>query len=201
MKPALARLPAFAAVLVAAAILAAQTPPGAAPSRSSVHPAASADAALVARYLGYKTLPRLTARKIDISESVRTMCLDPRLLHGPHLRPGIHLYASPSALETRRAAGAAAAPRYPVGTLFVKEKFDSHDDAAAPTLLTVMEKTATRGRVDDWRFTMIRLSDRTIVRESAGMTCAQCHSRYPDTDFVSGVADELLGKFAPNSSP
>lgn len=159
--------------------------------------AASAEDGLVTRYLQYRNLTRLTTAKIDIAETVRTMCLDPKIIHGPHIEPGIHLYASSSAIAVRKTS---TTPRYPVGTLLVKEKFDTKE-AATPTLITVMEKTANRGRVDDWRFTMIRLADRSIVRETARMSCAECHARYTGTDFVSQVTDDLLAKFTPASEP
>lgn len=152
----------------------------------------------VARYLQYRNLTRLTTVKIDIAESVRTMCLDPKMVHGPHMEPGIHLYASSAAIAVRQTAN--AVPRYPVGTLLVKEKFDTKD-AATPSLITVMEKTASQGRVDDWRFTMIRLADRSIVRDTARMSCAECHSRYADADFVSSVTDGLLAKYARPPAP
>ena len=48
-----------------------------------------------------------------------------------------------------------------------------------------MEKVAAEGKVDDWLFTMIRLPEATIVRETPKVSCMECHSRYEKTDFVS----------------
>lgn len=176
------KIPALLSVLLAGAVVAF---------------AASTEDRLVTRYLQYRNFTRLTTEKIDIAESVRMMCLDPKMIHGPHIEPGIHLYASSSAIAVRKTS---TTPRYAIGTLLVKEKFDTKD-AAAPSLITVMEKTANQGRVDDWRFTMIRLADRSIVRDTARMSCAECHARYTRTDFVSQVTDDLLAKFTQPPGP
>jgi uncharacterized membrane protein len=81
--------------------------------------------------------------------------------------------------------------RYPVGALLVKEKFEKRDDAT-PAIITVMEKVADAGKVSDWQFYMIRLADRSIVREGFEVSCTDCHSCYPKNDFVSHVTTGLL---------
>jgi hypothetical protein len=77
----------------------------------------------------------------------------------------------------------------------VKEKFEAKDHSH-PSLITVMEKQADAGDVDDWRFTMIRLADRAVVRDGFKISCAQCHSRYAESGFVSPTTDVLVKAFS-----
>lgn len=152
--------------------------------------AAETDAQRIARYLDYRKLPRLTTERIDIEGPLRTMCIDPRTLHGPHLVSGIHLYATKAVIDTRAAS---ASPRYPVGALLVKEKFDGAE-VTTPSIITVMEKIADAGSVDDWRFTMVRVADGSIVKDGFRVSCVSCHERYKRSDYVSHVTDALLAE-------
>jgi hypothetical protein len=155
----------------------------------------SDDTATVTRYLQYKEMPRITEQMIAVSSSMTEMCfdpgtrIDPGTTHGPHVRPGIHLYANPKAIAARKPES--ATERFPVGSLLVKEKFDTRQDAT-PSVITVMEKVADRAVIDDWKFYMIRISDRTIVRDGFKVSCRECHSHYSKSDFVSHVTDRIL---------
>jgi hypothetical protein len=106
--------------------------------------------------------------------------------------PFIHLYANQAAVTAKR--NAATATRYPVGSLLVKEKFESKE-ASKPNLITVMEKITDTGSIDDWRFVMIRLKDRSIVQERSEASCKECHSRYKKSGFISPETDDLLAGF------
>lgn len=154
---------------------------------------ASDDQASLARFLDYRALTRLTETQIDVEASVMAFCRDPKDIHGPHIKPGIHLYVSREVLEGKRTPDSS---RYPIGSLVVKEKFDIKGDAK-PNVITVMEKVADERRVQDWRFYMIRLSDRSFVRDEAKVSCVDCHSRFARSDFVSPVTDELVTDFTP----
>lgn len=140
------------------------------------------------RFLDYRSLTRVTPAQIDVEASTVTLCIDPRDFHGPHIKPGIHLYVSPGVLEARSRTGTA---RYPLGSMLVKEKFNLKGDAK-PSVITVMEKVADRGRVEDWRFYMVRLSDRSFVPDQGKVSCVNCHSRFDKTDYVSPVTDSLV---------
>lgn len=158
--------------------------------------AAETESQRIARYLDYRKLPRLTTERIDIAGPMRSMCADPRALHGPHLAPGIHLYATKAVIDTRAES---ATPRYPVGALLVKEKFNSAEDTA-PNIITVMEKIAAAGTVDDWRFTMVRIADRSVVKDGFQVSCVNCHTRYEKSDYVSYVTDRILAALAQKKS-
>lgn len=156
---------------------------------------ASDETVLIARFLDYHTLPRITETKIDLAESVSALCGDPRLYDDPHIKPGIHLYVNPVAIEARKRK--ANSRRYPVGSLLVKEKFESKDESA-PSIITVMEKVTDTGKVDDWKFYMIRVADRSIVRDAFKVSCIDCHSHYRKSDFVSTATNSLLSSYAKN---
>ncbi|CAN5866795.1 hypothetical protein BH11VER1_BH11VER1_27090 [soil metagenome] len=151
------------------------------------------DALLIARYLDYQKLPRITERKIDLEESVIQLCLDPKMYYGPHIKPGIQLYVNPTAIEARKKDSAARI--YPIGSVLVKEKFATKE-ASEPDIITVMEKVSMLGGINDWKFTMIRLADRSIVRDGFKVSCVDCHSRFKESDFVSTVTDSLLSEYA-----
>ena len=63
---------------------------------------AASDEALVARFLRYRNLTRLTAEQMDMVEASRMLCITPSSRHGPHLEPGIHIYANRLAIEERK---------------------------------------------------------------------------------------------------
>lgn len=152
--------------------------------------AAADDAALVARMLKYRELTRITETKVDIAAEAAPLCMDPTMRFGPHIKPGIHVYANELALGKVRTGAA----RYPVGALLVKEKFEQKQDKK-PGIITVMEKVANTGAVDDWQFHMIRLSDRSIVREGLKRSCVSCHTHYKNSDFVTSDTQRLLEQF------
>lgn len=150
---------------------------------------AATEAESVARYLKYRSLVRITEERIDVPKATSMMCRDPRDAYGVHYKPGIHLYANALAIEAREGGGEVI--RYPIGSLLVKEKFDTTEDTN-PSIITVMEKTANEGRVEDWNFTMIRLADRSVVTEGFKVSCVDCHNHYRRTDFVSSETSRLL---------
>lgn len=154
--------------------------------------AAESEPQRIARYLDYRKLTRLTTERIHVEGPMRTMCIDPRTLHGPHLVPGIHLYATQAVIDTRAKS---TSPRYPLGALLVKEKFHT-SEATSPSIITVMEKIGESGTVDDWRFTMVRLADGSIVKDGFRVSCVSCHERYKRFDYVSHVTDALLAERA-----
>lgn len=153
------------------------------------------DDATLRRFLDYRKLPRVTDQQIDVEASVRMLCIDPKTIYGPHLKPGLHLYANPKALDAKTRQPSAA---YPVGSLIVKEKFETKG-GTTPSIITVMEKVANKGRVDDWQFYMVRLSDRSFVKDEGKTSCTDCHSRYTKTDFISPQTDRLVTAFTQKS--
>jgi hypothetical protein len=153
---------------------------------------AGTDDASIARYLDYRSLVRITKQRIDVPKETTMMCVDPRRVYGPHYKPGIHVYANYAALKAHEGGGESV--RYPVGSLFVKEKFDEAGEAK-PSVITVMEKLTDEGRVEDWKFTMIRMSDRAVVTEGFKVSCIDCHSNYRRSDYVSMQTQVLIDAY------
>jgi hypothetical protein len=150
---------------------------------------AADDSKVVERFQDYPSLTRVTREKLNLAKEMMSLCGDPKGVVGPHLSSAIHVYASPAAIEARKKGR-----DYPVGAKLVKEKFDS-PQPETPALITVMEKVADTGAVTDWEFYMIRLSDRTLIREGQRQNCADCHGHFKNTGYVSKRTDNLLHQF------
>jgi hypothetical protein len=150
------------------------------------------------RYLQYPSLTRLTKEtRIEMAPQVSALCVRPVMDTfvgpGPHAKAAIRLYANDRAIEAvgRWTGGS----RFPIGTLLVKEKFETTTDSA-PSGITVMEKVADQGKVEDWLFYAIRLPKVSIVRERAKVSCEECHADNRLTDFVSAKTFSYLWAYA-----
>lgn len=148
-------------------------------------------------YLEYRTFPRITKTVYPMADSVAKLCRDPRSDHGLHLKAGLHLYANPSALKGFRSDSKGV--HYSVGAVWVKEKYEKMNDFN-PSIITVMEKVTDRGSVDDWVFTLIRLSDKTEVTERGTVSCLDCHKKFPENDFVSPFTVKMMQDFLSEES-
>ena len=137
--------------------------------------------ALVDRYLGYPKLTRITEQQIDMEEYANEFCRDMGQIIGLHIQPGIHIYLNDAALQVKNENLNSI---FPVGSVIVKEKFNQKN-AVTPSLITVMEKVANRGKVSDWRYSMISVPDQRLITGKAKPNCQSCHVRYRRDDFVS----------------
>ena len=136
---------------------------------------------------------RITPQRIPLAEELMTLCLSPETRYGPHAGTvEVHICANGLALDYRR--DHSNEYDYPVGSKFMKEKYpfpgDDNPDAA-----TIMERTGTNGDVSDWTFSMISLPNRTPLKPSGSMTCAECHEHYKDTGFVSSDSESVIRKY------
>ncbi len=162
--------------------------------------AAANETADMVRYLDYRSLPRISDDPVEMTLPAAVLCKDPTPEFGPHVFcAAMHLYANQAALAAKAKGGDKV--RYPIGSLFVKEKFE-RKEATAPMLITVMEKMSDKGQVEDWKFTMIRLSDRSVVaREHFKISCEDCHAKFSEHDFISSASDSLLSAFLKKQPP
>jgi hypothetical protein len=169
---------------------------------------AAPDTELVDRYLKYTAFPRLSQKKAPMEKQLRFLCVEPPDYRpsvqsgrepgwGPHFQAWTQVYANPVAITAGEKS--ASLGRFPVGSIFVKEKYDAID-AKAPTLITVMEKISARQSVDDWKFTMIRLSDHSVVTPTGKVSCAGCHDEYRERDFISSATTALLAEYVRKQS-
>jgi hypothetical protein len=119
--------------------------------------------------------------------------------HGPHALAGIRTYANKIALDHVKNA------EFPVGSVFVKEKFPMFDSKAKPDFITTMKKIRPGSGIDTWQFMLIDLKTKKVLEEyetaegggigpenvSQGVvkvkttTCSSCHSTYKATFGIS----------------
>jgi len=78
-------------------------------------------------------------------------------------------------------------PRFPLGSLIVKEKLPVRDANAAPELLTVMLKREAGYDPEggDWEYLVLDGRGEEVRARGKLESCRACHQEYPHTDFVS----------------
>lgn len=152
--------------------------------------------AFVREALGYKRMIPLHKERVDMDRATATLCAPASQAFGPHYRPFIRTYVT---------AGALAKPlpkkgqiELPVGTMLVKEKFESAS-AKSPTLITAMKKTKKGRGSEVWEFGMIDIQSKKEIR-SIQRPCASCHSSWGENDGISYQAAELMRNWKPEAS-
>ena len=80
-------------------------------------------------------------------------------------------------------------PKFPQGTIVVKEKLSS-PDSKTPELLTVMIKReeAYNAEVGDWEFLTFNGQATKVTSRGKLENCQACHLGYPSQDFVTRTA-------------
>lgn len=77
-------------------------------------------------------------------------------------------------------------PKFPVGTVIVKEKLSS-PDSLIPELLTVMIKRAKgfNPKVGDWEFMTLNGDATEVTSKGKLENCQTCHIGYKQNDFIT----------------
>ncbi|HKR13963.1 MAG TPA: cytochrome P460 family protein [Pyrinomonadaceae bacterium] len=101
----------------------------------------------------------------------------------PHLNKYISVFVNPVGREqmmTRRK------PKFPVGTMIVKEKHGSAD-STKPELLTAMIKRQPGYNPEsgDWEYLLLDGAASKIVEQGKLTQCSGCHRPYEYSDFVT----------------
>ena len=101
----------------------------------------------------------------------------------PHLRKFVNVFVNEAG---RRAMLEKLKPRFPVGTLVVKEKLERRD-AAEPELLTAMYKREAGYDPEggDWEYLVLDGRGTKVRARGRLESCRACHRADADTDFVS----------------
>ena len=138
-------------------------------------------------------LIRITPHRIPLAASVAVLCIAPAsVAYGPHTGAAeVHIYANQRAIDYRRDH-----PNefdYPIGSIFVKEKY-SHSGDEKPEVATIMERTHATGDVMDWTFSIVSLPDKTPLKPTGRVACAECHRGYKNTGYVSTQSELALRK-------
>ncbi len=137
-------------------------------------------------------LVKISKERVPMDLRLVTLCVSMDGVVGPHDAAEVNVYVNDQVIDYRKKN-----PEdfdYPVGSVFVKEKFPSVG-AAEPDLATIMVKKKDEGHVSDWEFSMVSLPDREPVRPNASVSCADCHERYEERGYISKKSEELLLKF------
>ena len=149
-------------------------------------PGTLAGAELIA---GYKGWTRVNPEPAVFHSRIATQCAMPspeqRRMEekNPHRDKFVTVYVNDAG---RRAMTEEREPRFPVGTLIVKEKLPARD-AAEPELLTAMLKHAAGYDPEggDWEYLVLDGRGRQVRARGKLESCRACHQTYPDTDFVA----------------
>lgn len=81
---------------------------------------------------------------------------------------------------------------FPVGSIFVKEKFLGKS-TKTPHLLTAMKKVKPGRGADKWSYEMIDIKTRKPTKPvRSAPTCVQCHTNYTASDGISTETFKLM---------
>lgn len=101
----------------------------------------------------------------------------------PHVEKFVNVFVNEAG---RRAMLKELRPRFPVGSLIVKEKLPAFD-AAEPELLTAMFKREAGYDPEggDWEYMVLDGRGKEVQARGKLESCRACHQAVADTDFVS----------------
>jgi hypothetical protein len=138
---------------------------------------------------GYRQWTRVNPVPALFHSQIAAMCAAPTEkqmkmeTNNPHMDKFITVYVNSTG---RRAMMEEKTPRFPPGSVIVKEKLATKD-SSMPELLTVMKKReAGYDPVNgNWEYIALDGSGRTIQARGKLETCQACHLLVKDTDYVS----------------
>lgn len=138
---------------------------------------------------GYKDWTKVNDKPQYMPSRVAMMCIRPSQAQideeakNPHIEKFITVYVNSIGKDeilTKKN------PKFPVGTVIVKEKLAS-PDSKNPELLTVMIKRdkGFNAEVGDWEFMTLNGAATEITARGKLENCMACHLGYKDNDFVT----------------
>jgi hypothetical protein len=138
---------------------------------------------------GYKGWTRVNPEPAVFHSRLAFMCALPseaqlrRERENLHLNKFVTVYVNDAG---RRAMFEELKPRYPAGSLIVKEKLPARD-AKEPELLTVMYKREAGYDPEggDWEYLVLDGRGKEVRARGKLESCRACHQEYAQADFVS----------------
>lgn len=154
------------------------------PTPSRPAPSVSEDLASLATYRQW-TLVNPTPQLMEPAAAHLCGRVIGREEGSPHLNKYISVYVNPVG---REAMMTKVTPKFPVGSMIVKEKLGSAD-STTPELLTAMIKREAGYNPDsgDWEYLALDGSASKIVAQGKLTQCSVCHKSYEYSDFVTRV--------------
>ena len=140
------------------------------------------DLASLAKYRQW-TLVNPTPQLMEPLAAISCAILPGRQEPSPHLHKYISVFVNPVGREemmTKRS------PKFPIGSMIVKEKFGS-PDSTTPEVLTAMIKRAPGYNPEsgDWEYLVLNGAASNIVERGKLKECSGCHRSYQHSDFVT----------------
>ena len=176
-----------AVLLLCAACACAETNGSQKKAAEAPPPGPPAGAELVAGYRGWT---RVNPEPAVFHSRIAIQCFSPspeqrRLEYekNPHRDKFVTVYVNDAG---RRAMLEEKSPRFPVGSLVVKEKLPARD-SSEPELLTAMYKREAGYDPEggDWEYMVLDGRGREVQARGKLESCRACHQAAADTDFVS----------------
>lgn len=141
---------------------------------------------------GYRQWTKVNPRPLEMFKTVAELCAAPTLHNrvdsakpqadNPHFRKFITVYVNATG---RAAMLEQKTPKFPVGSVIVKEKLAS-EKSSAPELLTVMVKREAdyNPSSGDWEYLVTDGKGEKVTAQGKLETCAACHLTQKAQDFV-----------------
>ena len=140
------------------------------------------DLASLAKYRQW-TLVNPTPELMEPLSAISCVILSGRDDRSPHVRKYISVFVNPvgrEAMMTKRQ------PKFPIGSMIVKEKLGS-PDSKEPEVLTAMIKREPgyNPGSGDWEYLVLDGAASKIVEQGKLTRCSDCHTYYEHSDFVT----------------
>lgn len=140
---------------------------------------------VLTRLSKYRTWALVNPSPVKMDPAVAALCAAPAFPRpaNPHQNKFLSVYVNDVG---RQAMMTERNPRFPQGSLIVKEKL-SNRESQAPELLTAMLKRE-RGynpESGDWEYLVLDGTASKIVERGRLASCSSCHVAYSGTDFVT----------------
>lgn len=137
----------------------------------------------------YKNWTKINDKPQFMASRVAMMCARPTQKQiedeakNPHLEKYLNVYINSLGKDEMLTK---KSPKFPVGTVIVKEKLSSKD-STSPELLTVMIKREKgfNAQVGDWEFLTLNGAATEVTAKGKLESCQMCHINYDKNDYIS----------------
>lgn len=145
-------------------------------------PAPESDLANLAKYRQW-TLVNPTPQLMEPLAAISCAIIPGRDGSSPHLNKYISVFVNPVG---REAMMTKQSPKFPIGSMIVKEKLGSVD-STTPEVLTAMIKREPGYNPEngDWEYLVLDGAASKIVEQGKLTRCSGCHRSYEHSDFVT----------------
>ena len=140
------------------------------------------DLASLAKYRQW-TLVNPTPQLMEPLAAISCAIIPGRQEPSPHLHKYISVFVNPVGREEMMTK---QSPKFPIGSMIVKEKLGSAD-STTPEVLTAMIKRGPGYNPEsgDWEYLVLDGAASKIVEQGKLTRCSGCHRAYQHSDFVT----------------